>query len=850
MNSILTGDRRRMLRAGFTRTVVAAAFAAITAPSAFAQLNRTGPVGPLGYPEWYQDKSGLTLEFCDNRTQAELEGGWCVLLPPDLATGAAPETRTGSPVNFADEHFYYLVNAGAAGVTTSGSQPFRVLLVAAIEGAFGGGPVKAGDEMVFARLRVRVDPVPYSGTYTVYTPFGKRVFEDQVAGDRLFVTDDVGLTVGNFQEALNGSIYPFLVPSATPGGPELPPVSATNPTPDTNPLHFGGGAPTPYPGNGRRYIGDPARIGPITGSVANFTADGIADPHLFRIDVSGPDVPGGHQTIYQTVDFTVSGRIFEGAMPGNVTIDRTSYSRGGTTGDKVDVFATATPITKGRVPGEASTPPIPSSLVYYNAACKPTLDLAGNPGAPYQAPANAAKVTLLNRGTTFFGQYGTLPNGLDGCLEANATTTNGQATTVYMPLHLSDQLTISDATFDATAQTLTVHATSSDATVGQDGVTPIQTLTVPGFGNLTNGQLVVGQVLAVPATIAVTSSGGGSNTHQVTTGVPSAAGTGTTTTTPPAQPVAPIATNVAAATIENQPTTFTLTTDTTMTVALVTNPVLGTATVSGGTVTYTPNLNASGNDAFAYTLQSAGLTSNTATVTIAIAPVNNAPTAVAESMNAIAGVANNFNLLGNDTDPDGQADLASIVVDSADARLGTVTSSGGTVTFTPQAQAAGATDIFVTYHAVDRTGTASPSVSDNVRVFASESIVPSKWQYTTSQNRWVVTGTVSPNQAQTMTITYASGSYNVWNTAQSKFACTGNPTGQLVGKAVTDGTATWTFDQGGTNPNSILNPTNSNNNAVSPDGRTKTSFWCTTPTLRITSSATGASVTTSAVQIK
>ena len=142
-----------------------------------------------------------------------------------------------------------------------------------------------------------------------------------------------------------------------------------------------------------------------------------------------------------------------------------------------------------------------------------------------------------------------------------------------MPLHFSDQLTISDAIFDATAQTLTVRATSSDATVGQDGITPIQTLTVPGFGNLTNGQLVVGQVLAVPATIAVTSSGGGANTRQVTTGVPSASGGGTTPTTPPTQPVAPIATNVAAATIENQSTTFTLTTDPTMTVALVTNPV-------------------------------------------------------------------------------------------------------------------------------------------------------------------------------------------------------------------------------------------------------------------------------------
>jgi hypothetical protein len=854
MKSIITSDRRRMLRTGLTRAVVVAAFAAAAAPSAFAQLNRTGPVGALGYPEWYQDKTGLTLEFCDNRTQAELQGGWCVLLPPDLATGAAPETRTGTPVNFADEHFYYLVNGGATGVIVQGqtTPAFRVVLVAGIEGAFGGGPVKAGDEMVFARLRIRVDPVPFNGTYTVYTPFGKRVFEDQVAGDRLFATDDVGLTPGNFQEALNGSIYPFLVPSATPGGLELPPVSASNPAPDTNPLHFAGGAPTAYPNNGRRYIGDPARIGPITGSKANFTADGIGDPNLLRIDVDGPDVPNGHMTIFQSVDFTVTGRIFEGAMPGDVNIDRASYARGGASGEKLDVFATATPITKGRIPGEAPTAPIPSSLVYYNAACTPTLDLGGNPGPPYQAPATGARVTLLNSGTTFFGQYGVLPAGLDGCLEASATTTDGQATTVYMPIHLTDQLTISDASYDAAGQTLTVRATSSDATVKLDS-TPVQTLTVPGFGNLINGQLVVGQLLAPPATIAVTSSGGGSNTRQVTTGVPTTSGSGTTTTTPPEQPVAPIATNVAAATTEGLATSFTLTSDTSVSVVLVTNGVLGTAVVNGAGVTYTPNPNASGNDAFAYQLRTAsGLTSNTATVTVAIAPLNDPPTAVAETVSAIAGVANNFNLLGNDTDPDGLLDLSTIVIDGADARLGSVAVSGGIATFTPQALPAGvASDsMLLTYHAVDSKGAASPSVTDTVRVFATESIVPTRWQYTTSQGRWVVTGTVSPAQAQTMSITYASGTYNVWNTATSRFACTGNAAGQLIGRAVTDATATWTLDQGGTSPNSILNPTNSNNNATSPDGRSKTSFWCTTPTLRITSSTTGASVTTSAVQVK
>jgi len=856
MRSIITADRRRTLRAGLTRAVVAGLFAATTAPSAFAQLNRTGPVGSLGYPDWYQDKTGLTLEFCDNKTQAELEGGWCVLLPPDIPAGA-PESRTGSPVNFADEHFYYLLSTGANAVGIPGQtgQTTRVLLVAAIEAAFGGGPVKAGDEMVFARLRVRIDPAPYSGTYTVYTPFGKRVFEDQVAGERLFVTDDVGLTVGNFQEALNGSIYPFLTPSATPGGPELPPVSATNPAPDTNPAHFGGGAPTPYPGNGRRYIADPARIGPVTGSVADFTADGIRNPNIFRIDITGPDVPGGKVTLFQTSDFSLAGRIYEGAMTGKVTLDRASYARNAS-GEKLDVYATATPITATRIPATSPVPPIPSNLVYYNAACTPTLDAARNPGPPYSAPVGGFQVPLRNTGTTFFAQYGLLPDKLEGCLEANATTTSGQATTVYMPIHLTDQLTISQAEYDAGSQTLTVRAVSSDTTVGPDGTTPLQTLTVPSLGNLVNGQLVVGQLLAPPATIAVTSSGGGSNTHQVTTTAPTTVGGGATgggsgTTTPP---TAPVASNASATTVEGAAVDIPLTNDASLTVTLVTTGVLGTAVVSApGTVTYTPNPNASGNDAFAYTVTNAsGLTSNTATVTVAIAPLNDAPTAVAETVSAIGGVTASVNLLANDTDPDGQGDLAAVVIDNSDPRLGAVSVSGGFVTFTPQPLPAGTTSLSLplSYHAVDVAGAASASVTSTVRVFSSETITPVRWQYTTSQNRWVVSGTVNPNMGQTMTIAYASGAFSVWDSTRNQFACTGNAAGTLIGTAVTDGTGTWTLDQGGINPNSILNPTNSNHTATAPNG-SKTNFWCgATPTLRITSSATNRSVATTAVQVK
>ena len=55
-----------------------------------------------GFPAWFQDKTGLTMEFCDLLSQAELNGGWCTLIPP--TPSAAPESF---PNNFFIEHFYH-----------------------------------------------------------------------------------------------------------------------------------------------------------------------------------------------------------------------------------------------------------------------------------------------------------------------------------------------------------------------------------------------------------------------------------------------------------------------------------------------------------------------------------------------------------------------------------------------------------------------------------------------------------------------------------------------------------------------------------------------------------------------
>jgi hypothetical protein len=68
------------------RAVALAVALATSSFSAQAVLERVGPVNSApsvgGYPSWYQDTTGVALEFCDPTNAAELSGGWCLLLPP------------------------------------------------------------------------------------------------------------------------------------------------------------------------------------------------------------------------------------------------------------------------------------------------------------------------------------------------------------------------------------------------------------------------------------------------------------------------------------------------------------------------------------------------------------------------------------------------------------------------------------------------------------------------------------------------------------------------------------------------------------------------------------------------
>ena len=220
------------------------------------------------------------------------------------------------------------------------------------------GPIVAGDQITFSRIRVVLNPVPVSGNYRFIHPYGEELLEG-VAGDRIFFSDDVGVAAGNFTGALRSRMGPFLLPSATPGGAEMPPLTAANPTPDTDPAHFGGVfTPTDYPNTGAAYIADPARIGPVTGSSLPDFIDstGASRNHnIFRIE--GPPgaglgvdpLTGAIVDYAETTDFDLSGRLYTGTMPGHVSASRASYTRNAT-GQKLDVLAIGNPATASRLP--------------------------------------------------------------------------------------------------------------------------------------------------------------------------------------------------------------------------------------------------------------------------------------------------------------------------------------------------------------------------------------------------------------------------------------------------------------------------------------------------------------------
>ncbi|WP_016710209.1 Ig-like domain-containing protein, partial [Pseudoalteromonas haloplanktis] len=105
-------------------------------------------------------------------------------------------------------------------------------------------------------------------------------------------------------------------------------------------------------------------------------------------------------------------------------------------------------------------------------------------------------------------------------------------------------------------------------------------------------------------------------------------------------------------------------------IQLVTEPQFGSLTVQGRVFSYQPEANYHGSDSFSYSVSDGKDSSQTATVVINVAPVNDEPVALADAFNLTPTQSGQYTLdvLANDTDVDG--DTLSII--GAKASVGTV----------------------------------------------------------------------------------------------------------------------------------------------------------------------------------
>ncbi|PWK30715.1 hypothetical protein [Pseudomonas sp. OV226] len=414
----------------------------------------TGPYLPANgnFAAWYQDTHGRTLDLCLSKAVSSRVPSapgaptyMCSLIP---APGVFDDTQPMVfPTNFPDEAFW------ATGETTivDAARGIDLTYVSAVEAAFSGGDPVEGDQISFARIRIRID-VPVAGTYVVTHPYGVEVFTVDTPGRRAInMTRDIGIGAAKtYDGALKGDVGPFL-------------RSVNGPYTETNPVN----------GAAEQFVGDPNLTEAVTGSPFNTNYVRIEGPN-------GLDL--------RTTLFAVSGKLSSVVRPTPVIAQRSTYSRhAGTSAPEAqqDVFVLAPP------------PPATVTLDSNN----PVLNLteADSTGHWYaQSSTNP-----------------TLPSTLQVTADNHLAIASSTPTTLSSPLTdlvvisraeyslNSGQITIVASTSDETSPPVLTATSGTGVAIGA----------LIGDGAVKS--LATGISPNPPAQVRVTSSNGGSDTEEV-----------------------------------------------------------------------------------------------------------------------------------------------------------------------------------------------------------------------------------------------------------------------------------------------------------------------------------------------
>jgi Ca2+-binding RTX toxin-like protein len=245
-------------------------------------------------------------------------------------------------------------------------------------------------------------------------------------------------------------------------------------------------------------------------------------------------------------------------------------------------------------------------------------------------------------------------------------------------------------------------------------------LTVTAVGNATHGSVVLSNG-TITFTPGANYNGPASFTYTVSDGQGGTA-TATVNVNVGATNDAPSATNDSVTATEDTPLVIAPATllgnDTdpdgnTLSIMSVGGATHGSVVLSGGNVVFTPAANYNGPASFTYTASDGQGGTSTATVTVNVASVNDAPVAANDSVTATEDtplVITPATLLGNDSDVDGNT-LS--ITGVGGATHGSVTLSNGNVVFSPAANYNGPASF--TYTASDgQGGTSTATVTVNV----------------------------------------------------------------------------------------------------------------------------------------
>jgi len=276
-----------------------------------------------------------------------------------------------------------------------------------------------------------------------------------------------------------------------------------------------------------------------------------------------------------------------------------------------------------------------------------------------------------------------------GADATGSTATIDDVVTIAPPVAVNDTA----QTTEDTAVDVNVLANDTDA----DGALDPATVTVTVAPQ--HGQTAVdGQTGAITYTPALNYHGADSFHYTVkdTTGYVS--NEAVVTVTVASVNDAPVAQDGSTATDEDVPFNGTLSAsdvdEDTLTFSIVSPPSLGTVNLtntSTGAFTYTPAMNAHGTDTFTFKVNDGTVDSNTATFTVTINPVNDAP--VAQNGSAVTDEDVPFNGTLSASDVDGDTLTFSIVSPPSLGTVNLTNTSTGAFTYTPTLHAHG-TDTF------------------------------------------------------------------------------------------------------------------------------------------------------------